>query len=347
MKRILFVVTGLVLASTIFPQAAAANLHSKQAGQRRLEVRIQPFVDLYSYIYKVSSGSEKAPDIEGFPEAVEAARRIPFSATFTKGDLIPFRCDTAAEAIRVFAEYPETYKTSKGEIIPLRERAVELAKRLAAIEKSFMEKVWPQHKVVIQQAAALIAETLGRKEQECFTFMTRHLGMEDAKYIVPIYLVAESPWPGGFTIWGDDQTRGVCLLSVAANKGPDFLSGLVHEVIHALDLETKGKGNVLVELRDRLLKAGFDKDSLFVRHAPHFLVFIQSVETVRRKLDSTYQPYEIGVFGRPELQPIKNVELPIWTAYLDGKLSREDALNQMIDGFLKMRNRDAPANVKP
>ncbi len=98
---------------------------------------------------------------------------------------------------------------------------------------------------------------------------------------------------------------------------------------------------VLQKLNDRLLKAGFDKNDLFVKQAPHFLVFIQSMETVRRYLDPSYRPYNEGIFARPGLQPMVKVELPIWTAFLDGKMSQEDALNQIVDGFLKAR-KDAP-----
>ena len=52
------------------------------------------------------------------------------------------------------------------------------------------------------------------------------------------------------------------------------------------------------------------------------------------------------------IRPIKNVELPLWTAYLDGRLSREGALNQMVDGFLvdgflKARNKDTAPKTEP
>lgn len=344
MKRNLFLVILMLFPSGTFAQSPATKLQSKTANQRRLEVRVQPFLDLYFFVYKLSSGAEKPPDINGFAQAVEAARQIPFSLTLI--DLIPFQCKNAAELEKAFSRFPETDKTKKGEIIPLRERALRLAKSLEAIEKPFLEKVWPQHKILVEQAAARVAQTLRPKEQECFGYLASHLGMEEANYIVPVYLVAETPGPGGFTMWGKDRDHGVCVLSVTVLKGSQLITSILHEAIHALDLETKGKGNVLVELHDRLLKARFAEDDLIVRHGPHMLVFIQSSETVRRYLDSSYQPYADGVFARPGLQPIVRVELPIWMAYLDGKLAREEALNQMIDAFVKARSKDAPAKVQ-
>jgi hypothetical protein len=340
MKQTLSAAILLLFSLPAFAQSPAASSQSKKTNQRHLEVRVKPFIDLYFFVYKLSSSSDKPPEINGFAEAVDAARQTPFTSTLI--DLIPFQCETAADAVRAFSQFPETNKTGKGEIIPLRERAVHLAKTLAFIEKPFLEKIWPQHRAVIEQAAARVAQTLGPKEQECFTYLTSHLGMENAEYIVPVYLVAETGWPGAFTMWGNQSNHGICVLSVRALPGSQLLGAILHEAIHALDLETRGSGNVLQVLNDRLLKAGFDKNDLVVKLAPHLLVFIQSVETVRRYLDQSYHPYDEGVFARPGLQPVIKIELPIWMAYLDGKMSREDALNQIMDGFIKAR-KETPA----
>jgi hypothetical protein len=42
---------------------------------------VKPFIDLHFYIYKLSSGDNKPPDIEGFAQAVEAARQTPLYPT--------------------------------------------------------------------------------------------------------------------------------------------------------------------------------------------------------------------------------------------------------------------------
>jgi hypothetical protein len=164
---------------------------------------------------------------------------------------------------------------------------------------------------------------------------------------VRIYFVAETPWPGGFTMWGKDATRGVCVISVTAYQGPQLMTAVLHEAIHAFDLETKGTGNVLVQLRDRLLKAGFKAEDPVVRTAPHLLVFIQSSETVKRYLDPSFQPYNEGVFIRPALQWLVKVELPIWTSYLDGKISRDEALNQIVAAFVQAKSNDASPKTTP
>ena len=338
MKRAFAIVLSVLLLLAAFGNAAvtSSQANAQQANKkRRLEFRISPFADLFFYVYRFSSSSEKPPDIEGLTPAVESARQIPI--VLTLANQITFELENAAAAETAFKQFPETYKTKKGETVALREKAAPLGRTLVAFEKTFTEKLWPQHKVRLEAAATKLERTLGPKEQEAFDYFTRHLGMDSADSTVPVYLVVETPWPGGFTMWGKDETRGVCVISVATYDGPELFTAVLHEAIHALDLETKGKGNVLVELRGRLLKAGFKEDDLVARHGPHMLVFIQSSETVRRYLDQSYEPYTKGVFTRPGLQPLVKVELPIWTAYLDGKISREQALDQMVDGFVKSR----------
>jgi len=339
MRRVLLAFSLLFFPSAALTQSPATKQPSKIANQPRFEIRVKPFVDLHFYIYKLTSGDNKLPDIDGFAQAVEAARQVPMYQTLI--DLLLFNCENAADAERAFAKFPETYTTRQGNVIPLRERAVRLARSLAVIEKPFLDKVWPQHRDAIQNAAARVAQTLEPKQQECFDYLTRHLGMEAANYVVPIYLVAEMPWPAALTATGKKSGHGACVLNIGASQGSDLLAAILHESIHALDAETQGEGNVLVEFQNQLLKNGFDKNDFVVRNAPHFLVFIQSIETVRRLLDSSYQPYNEGVFARPGLQPLISVERPIWTAYLDGKFSRAEALNQMVAAFIKARKKEA------
>jgi hypothetical protein len=169
------------------------------------------------------------------------------------------------------------------------------------------------------------------------------LGLEATNYTVPIYLVAEMPWPAALTATGKETNHSVCVINVTATTGSDLFSALLHEAIHALNAETSGSGNVLIEFQNQLLRNGFTKDDFVVRQAPHLLVFIQSIETVRRFLDSSYQPYDQGIFIRPPLVPLVSVEQPIWTAYLDGKFSRAEALNMMVAAFVKARETEVPS----
>ena len=338
MKRVFLALIVLLFLLETFPHAQVRESKSTDKRGKRVEWRVRPFTDLYFFVYKRSNPAAEKVDIEGFSQAVAAAREV--SLYSTSIELVAFQSENSTQAEKAFSQFPETYKLKTGQDIRLREKAVSLAQSLSRIEKPFLETIWPQHKRLIEAALAKVELTLGPKEQECFDYFIRHLGMEKSEFIVPVYLVAEAS-PGAFTLWGKDEKRGVCVLSVTALQGSELIDAILHESIHALDLETKGEGNVLVELRSRLLKAGFSADDLVVRHGPHMLVFIQSAETVRRHIDATYEPYGEGVFVRPAIAPLLNVERPIWTSYLDGRISRDEALNRMVSAFVKARNDDA------
>ena len=341
MKRLFFSVVILALVSALLPARSGPAVDSKEgrpwtSQKRRLEFRVHPFADLFFFVYRFSSGSDKVPEVGGLAQSVEAARQLPLVLTLV--DQLPFEFENSAAAAKAFGHFPENYKTKRGEDVALRAKATRLGESLEAIEEPFLKQVWPQHKVLIEKAVATVEQSLVPKEAECFNYFTRHLGMEDAGSTVRIYFVAETQWPGGFTLWGKDATRGVSVISVTAHQGAQLMTTVLHESIHAFDLETKGKGNVLVEFRDRLLKAGFKADDAVVQHAPHLLVFIQSSETVKRFVDSSFQPYSEGIFTRPALQPFVTVQVPIWTSYLNGKISRDEALNQMVAAFVQARS---------
>ena len=342
MKRLIFSLVILALISALLPFRSGRAGESKEGAsrttqKRRLDYRVHPFADLFFYVYRFSSGSDKAPEVEGLAQSVEAARQLPLVLTLV--DQLPFELENSAAAEKAFSQLPENYKTKRGEDVALRAKATRLGQSLVAFEEPFLNQVWPQHKVLIDKALATVEQTLGPKEEECFNYFTRHLGMADATSTVRIYLVAETPWPGGFTLWGKDATRGVSVISVTAHHGAQLMTTVLHEAIHAFDLETRGQGNVLVDFRGRLLKAGFKEDEAVVQHAPHMLVFIQSSEAVRRYVDPSFKPYSEGIFSRPALQPFVKVQLPIWTSYLDGKISRDEALTQMVAGFVQARSK--------
>src|SRR5689334_9335112 len=341
MKRLLLLASFSLLASTSFAQSSAPKSPSKISTQKRFEVRTNPFLDLYFYVYKLAANKENVPPNNPFGPAVDAARQVPISQGLI--DLKLFSCENAADAERAFSQFPETIKTRQGTTIALREKAIVLARALAGIEKTFLETIWPQHRTAINKAATRISESLEPKQEECFVYLTTHLGLAAANYTVPVYLVAEMPWPAALTATGKETNHGVCVIDVSANPGSDLFNALLHEAIHALDAETSDAGNVLVEFQSELLKSGFAKSDFVFRQAPHFLVFIQSVETVRRILDSSYQPYDRGVFVREPLVPLVSVEKPVWTDYLDGKLSRTEALRVMVAAFVKARKIEVPA----
>ena len=324
---------------------ALPTLGQTNSASRHVDAHVKPFADLFFFVVSLPPGSEKMPKIDGFAQAVEAARPIqdtfrlgigPLLQTLGAVSAAALPCERAAEAVPAFAQLPETVSLPNGETLRLRETAVKLAQALAVIEEPFLQKVWPQHKAALDQAAAKLAKTFSPKESACFAYLAKSLGLETPRERVPLYLVVEAPRPGGFTFRLRNQ-QAVCIISTEANQDSQLFEVVLHESTHALDLETSGQKNVLAELRARLLKAGLSESDPDFRNVPHTLMFIQAAETIRRIVDPVHKHYgeTKGYYARVPLA--SKVELPIWLAHLDGKISREEAINQIITEFLKAR----------
>jgi hypothetical protein len=307
--------------------------------RKRLDVRVSPFVDLYLYVFKLAAGEGKAPDVEGFGAAVEAARAFPAFDSLARLGFEVSEFEHAADLQQPFSKLPESvsvYTREGTRPLAAREKALQLGKALAAVEKPFLEKIWPRHKAMVEEAAGRVAKNLVPKEQECFAYIIKSLGMEDVDYTVPVYLVAEAPRPGGFTTYKGERTA-VCFVAVEEAKGSLIYETVLHEAIHALDIATAGGQNALVELRGRLQKAGVAARDPDMRNVPHTIMFIQAAETVRRVVDPAHKHYgEVaGYYAKVPL--VAKIELPLWTAYLDNKISREEAVTRIVEEFLAAR----------
>lgn len=337
MKKVLVAALLIIVSTPYFFSQSKSNSGSGEA--KRLDVRVEPFADLFFSVLKLAFGSGTMPEIEGLSEAVEAARplRDAVSGIRTFGLLaVPaIHAANASELEKDFALLPETIQTANGEI-RLRERAAALAKALSRIEDEFRKKVWPQHKAEIDRAALQIAQRLIPKTRECFAYISKSLGMSEPAGTVPLYLVYQAPRPEGFTFRQRDG-KGVCVMGVTANTGTQLFEIALHESIHAFDVESTGDRNALVDIRNRLTKAGLKSDDPDLRNVPHTLMFIQAAETIRRLIDPTHRHYgEVsGYYERVPL--VSKLELPIWISYLDGRITRDEAVTQIVEGFLKAR----------
>ena len=138
MKRLIFSLVILALISALLPFRSGRAGESKEGAsrttqKRRLDYRVHPFADLFFYVYRFSSGSDKAPEVEGLAQSVEAARQLPLVLTLV--DQLPFELENSAAAEKAFSQLPENYKTKRGEDVALRAKATRLGQSLVAFEE--------------------------------------------------------------------------------------------------------------------------------------------------------------------------------------------------------------------
>jgi hypothetical protein len=339
----------LLLAVFSFQQSPASKTKEAEATPKLLDVRINAVMNLNYMIRKYASSKAELPaNIDHFKEAVAVARQLNtefggwVGAGWATLDAALAKSRNGSEAIQALSQVPETATSRQGKTIPVRDAAIRYGKALSAVESSYLKNLWPEHQILAEQTAARIAKTFGPKEQECFAYLTKSLGIADAQYSVPVFLAAETPWPGGFTFWTGNR-KGIVVVSIETNPGSMLFETLMHETIHALDLETAGNGNVLEDIRTRLKKAGIAENDIAATQGTHMLVFIQAGETVRRLVDSSHQHYGDvrRVYENPALQPLVKVARPVWMAYLDQKITREDAISQIVEGYIRVRKEAA------
>ena len=341
MVRLFVTAIVLITTSVLVPgRTGAGNIPGAPAG-KHIDIRVKQFPDLFFSSVLLTSGSENLPKIEGFSQVVEAAK--PMQEIIRAGLPGPFfivaaqvvDCDRASDAVQAFAKLPESVQTRSGDTIKIRDAAVTFAKALAAVEDAYYKQVWPQRKATIDKAAAS-ADKLISKEAECFAYITKSLGIEDKPGNIPVFLVVDAPRPGGFTSRSANGGGG-CLISVSAVQDSLLFETMLHESIHFLDIESSGGSNVLVEIRKRLMDAGLKETDPDLRNVPHTLMFIQAGETIRRIVDPSHKHYGEAKGYYSRVPAISKLELPIWAAHLDGKISRDEAIKQIVDGFLKTR----------
>ena len=340
----------LVLVLALVPVGNAVNRGETQKSTQRLDIRFNPVLDLSYMVRKYASSKTELPEsMAAFREAVSLAHQLneEFGSWAGGGwpaiDILLSKSKNTSEAMQAAPKLPETTTSRSGKTIRVREAAIRYVNVLNAVEPEYVKSVLPQHKSVVDRAIAYVAAKFAAKEQECLAYLTTNLRMEDSDYRVPMFFVAETPWPGGFTIWNDTR-HGTVVISVEANQGSLLFEAMLHEAIHALDLETQAKGSVLEEIRDRLRKAGVAENDLAMTQGTHMLVFMQAGETIKRLVDGSHQHYGDvrGVYNLAALQPLMNVARPTWMAYLDNKITRDKAIEQIVEGYLRARKSTSP-----
>lgn len=321
--------------------AIAQPPNADNAPRTRLDYRVSPAVDLHYYIRALAE-DKKAEVPAPLQSPVEAAREI--NRELGSWGMLESRLNgvnSVAEIRKAFADLPEEYTprfSRSKKTVPLRELATRYVDALASGEAHFMEHVWPGHERIVREDLARIERDFVPHFDKLLAYMLEHLDMQDPKIAVPIYLVGEAHFPGGFTMI---QPGGRPIMFVQTTRihheGTQLFELIIHESCHALDI---AGDSVFKELRDKLAAAGFSpRDDLF-RDVPHTIMFAQAGETIRRLMDPNHKHYgEVATYYARTGKPGEFVPR-LWIEYLDGKLTREQALDQMVKETLEVHGSD-------
>ena len=295
------------------------------------DLRVDPMVDLHSWTRMMVYRTDERPDLPGLAEAIDALRQQGDSRTWGIYDGSMIEASNAADLARIAGELPENVQSRSGQSIPMRERMTRLAQAYQKLEPPFRESLWPRHRERAERIAAYFRRHLLPRSAEVFADLAHSLDVPVPSAPIPLYVVAEAPFPRAVTSRSPDGPFSV----VAPEGEPSNLwdEVVIHETIHGLDALSR-EGGALRELR-RKLSAVPGASPQEVEDLAHCLMFVQAAGTVRRVFDPAHKDYGdvAGVYGRlPKASP---VVVPAWRDYLDGKTTREAALDRIVQGYSK------------
>lgn len=306
-----------------------------------LDLRISPAIDEWFWVRNLAVPPAIPPDDRHVRDAVAECARLEAALGGTaawglvEGAMVD--CSTLAEVRRSCEGFPESYRTSHGDI-PLRAATLKFVDALVQVEPVFRRSVWPGHQKRLAAARSSIEETLGPAERGWLEDLVTRLGVERPDSATTVYLVVDAPSPRGFTRV-DRARRPVCFVGVADTRGTELAEMPVHELVHALDARQGLTRGALRDLRIRLQAAGIPAGSPEGWEAVHILMFIQSGETIRRVLDHRHHHFGewFGTYSRsPKSAPLL---YEWWDRYLDGAVTRDDALAGFVTAYRKALGR--------
>ncbi len=318
-------VTSLALALAVEPPPTATT---------RLDLRVEPLVTYYHLIRSAASSD----DLElpaAFAKAVAAAKPLQakLGRTLAWGpfDRQVVLCSTTAELSERFAEVREI-RLFGGRTADVHADGRALAAAIEATYDAYLADLWPEHRRRLESAVAEIEREFRPYEADCFRFMLESLDMRDPKQPIPTHLVVRAQWPEAYTI-RHAEGGALCVVGIEAHDGTLLHETMLHEATHALDLATEG-ASVLETIRDRLLEGGMSPRDRRLRDVPHTIMFLQAGETIRRLVDPDHVHYGDAAGYYPKVEPIVEIERPLWTDYLNGKIGRDEAVQRIVKAVL-------------
>jgi hypothetical protein len=161
--------------------------------------------------------------------------------------------------------------------------------------------------------------------------MMQSLAIHDPGITVPVFLVNATNPPGGMTYY----LRGgapVSVIDVTVGGADELLlETILHESSHTLDLASRDSESAFATLRALLEGTGLTRKDDAYHSVPHTLMFVQAEETMRRLFNPDHLAYGDATDLYERMGVTAVVERESWPRYLDGELTRDEALRAIVE----------------
>jgi hypothetical protein len=200
---------------------------------------------------------------------------------------------------------------------------------------------WPQHDAAnrfwIKMAQPLVTSLAGQMRTQLSTAYEAEWPSKSIRVDISAY----ANWAGAYTnVDADGQVHTVMSSADPGYQGVAALEMLFHEASHGVVDGETGKLGEAIQAQAKAHGIPVP-DQLW-----HALIFYSAGELARRDLDGVgvhYEPYadKEGLWARG-WQDYRSVLALFWRAHLDGKLSLDDAMSQIMSALAVTQSKKHP-----
>lgn len=288
----------------------------------RIQIATSPLLSLHMLVRAGAAGADVPACVVPAVEAMKAAGDgVQWGVT----DALFATAEDLSKAREVLAAMAGRFREDVGP------KVLAYVDALATVEPVFEEQVWPDHESRINRARIGLETALDAHGPSCIARICELLGMSDPGKAIPVFLVAASPSPGGFTALSR-QHGALCIVSIDAHEGSTLVEATLHEAIHALDTHTRQQQppTILQLLRTALADAGVGPSDLAMRDVPHTLIFAAAAEVTRTSVDPAHVAYGEAGGYYAKVPEARDAVLPAWRRYMAQEIDAKEMVAEVV-----------------
>jgi hypothetical protein len=271
---------------------------------------------------KVLEGEAPAPFVDAYAAMRDLRADLASDTTAWEDLEVPLgSVRRASELSAAYSELPAT-KEIAGKLVPLRARAMRLARAIEASEAAYRSGPFREHDADISRAAKDLSTRLLPNIETILRNIEADLALPGVSRPIVVTLVGDAPYTSIFAA----DARGHATASfvrVRGLEGGALCETVLHESLHAIDELTVRSPTAMNKLRSALSQRGLDETDPNVEMAVNTVTFAEAANLVRRFVDSKHRP--LGESGFYTLYAPALAIVDAWNKHLDGASLDETA----------------------
>lgn len=271
---------------------------------------------------KVLEGEAPAPFEDAYAAMRDLRADLADDATAWEDLEVPLgSIRRAAELSAAYSKLPVT-KDVGGKLVPLRARALRLARAIEVSEPAYRSGPFREHDAEIARAAKDLSTRFLPSIETILRTVEAEMALPGVSRPIVVTLVGDAPYPSIFAA----DARGHATASfvrVHGLEGGALCETVLHESLHAIDELTVRLPTAMNMLRRALTRRGIDETDPNVEMAVNTVTFAEAASLVRRFVDHDHRP--LGESGFYTLYAPASAIVDAWNKHIGGASLDETA----------------------